>query len=319
MDTPDREDLQIISRHSNISQPSMQAALKEFVHSGKRSWQQFLRLFFLSLGIGFAASGVIFFFAYNWDYLHKFVKLGIMEGLVIILTVMAVLNKFKGILKGFLLTAASIMVGVLFAVFGQVYQTGADAYDLFLNWTICITLWTIVAGFAPLWLIWIALVNITVQLFLRQQVAHAPMMLTPLLLFLINSICLVVALCLKKLSAVQAPDWFIKVLAIAAAVIATIGLSIGVFDRPGALFSILLLLVMISYAAGIYYGYRNKSLFYIAVTCCSAIVIICAFILNAAESSAGILLTFFFVAGSITMLIKVLLDLQKKWNHEKSA
>ena len=45
---------------------------------------------------------------------------------------------------------ATFLIGTLFAVFGQIYQTGADAYDLFLGWTLFTILWAVAIRFAPL-------------------------------------------------------------------------------------------------------------------------------------------------------------------------
>lgn len=319
MVNPDREDIHIISRHSNLSAPSMRAALRQFVYSGKDAWQQFLRIFFLSLGAGFMIAGVIFFFAYNWDQLHKFVKLGIMEGLVILLTIGSVFIKSNVLVRKILLTTASMLVGVLFAVFGQVYQTGANAYDLFLNWMLCITIWVIVAEFAPLWLIWIALANITAIFYLEQLGQQVPRLTALLVLFLINTASLKLTLLLKHRSTYQPPQWFIMILAIAAAVFGTIGVSIGIFDPPDLVFSLLLTAVLLGFGAGIWYGLTQHSTFFLALTGCSAIVILCAAILNASNDSGAILFISVFLAGSITALIKSLLILQKKWSHEKAA
>jgi hypothetical protein len=68
-----REDIHILSRHSNLQERSVNQALKEHVYNDKTAWQQFFRLFFLSLGVGFTVAGIAFFFAYNWADLHKFV------------------------------------------------------------------------------------------------------------------------------------------------------------------------------------------------------------------------------------------------------
>jgi uncharacterized membrane protein len=44
-------------------------------------------------------------------------------------------------------------VGVLQAVFGQIYETGADSYVLFLIWALLIIGWVAIGGYAPLWLL----------------------------------------------------------------------------------------------------------------------------------------------------------------------
>ena len=171
MENIEREDIQIITRHSNWSEKSIDNILKKNIYSDKDSWLKFLRLFFISLGVGFTTAGIIFFFAYNWADLHKFIKIGFIEGLIIISTLVILFSKISLDVKNILLTGTSILVGVLFAVFGQIYQTGANAYDFFLGWTMFITIWVFVSNYAPLWLVFITLINTTLILY-SQQVAQ---------------------------------------------------------------------------------------------------------------------------------------------------
>ena len=145
MEKIEREDIQIITRHSNWSEKSIDNILKKDIYSDKQSWHKFLRLFFISLGVGFTTAGIIFFFAYNWADLHKFIKIGLIEGLIISLTLVILFSKISLDIKNILFTGTSILVGVLFAVFGQIYQTGANAYDFFLGWTMFITIWVFVS------------------------------------------------------------------------------------------------------------------------------------------------------------------------------
>jgi uncharacterized membrane protein len=54
------------------------------------------------------------------------------------------------------------------AVYGQVYQTGADPYELFVNWTTLILIWVVIGQFAPLWLVWLILLNTIIILYWAQ-------------------------------------------------------------------------------------------------------------------------------------------------------
>ena len=63
-----------------------------------------------------------------------------------------------------LLLGASMLVGVFLAVFGQVYQTGADAYQLFVAWAALIFAWVLLGRFGALWIMWLALLNIGLML-----------------------------------------------------------------------------------------------------------------------------------------------------------
>lgn len=317
----DREDIHIISRNSNWPVGGVQKVLKQQVYNGKKAWQQFLQLLFLGLGIGFATAGVIFFFAYNWDSLHKFVKIGLIEGLVILLTLIILFARFSSTVKNILLTGAAVLVGVLFAVFGQVYQTGANAYDLFLGWTLSITLWAIMANYAPLWLVYLVLINTTLYLYTEQVAKGWSELLVNTLLFLINSAFLLLSMLLSKTGlAIQAPHWFRIILVLGAVTLATIGMIGGIFSLGlDAAFYLLLPAVVVLYAAGILYGIRQKSLFYLSTICFSIIIILSACFLKLSDEAGMLLFTALFILGSVTFLIKKLVDLQKQWAHEKGA
>ena len=163
MENIDRHTIHIISRNSNWSEKGVEDALKENVYNNALQWQKFLKLFFMGLGVCFVTLGVIFFFAFNWADLNKFVKLGLVASLIIATTLFALFSKLNETLKDIVLTGAAVLVGVLFSVFGQIYQTGANAYDFFLGWTVFIALWVFVANFAPLWLLFLGLLNLLIN------------------------------------------------------------------------------------------------------------------------------------------------------------
>ena len=58
-----------------------------------------------------------------------------------------------------------LLTGALLALTGQVYQTGADTYELFGWWAVLILPWVLVGRFSPLWLVWLALLNLTVHFY----------------------------------------------------------------------------------------------------------------------------------------------------------
>jgi uncharacterized membrane protein len=310
----EREDIQIITRHSNWSEKSIDNILKKNIYNDKESWHKFLRLFFISLGIGFTTSGIIFFFAYNWADLHKFTKIGLIEGLIIASTFIILFSKISLDIKNMLLTGTSILVGVLFAVFGQVYQTGANAYDFFLGWTMFITIWVIVSNYAPLWLIFITLINTTLLLY-SQQVAHDwSEVFVFTLLFIINILFLTATLFGKKFNnQTKPPIWFSNLIALASVSFGTIGIVIGIFDRNQPSFYILIILTTILYGIGIKYGLKVKSGFYLSIIPFSIIVIISAFLIKLSDEAGMFFLISLFVIVSVTLVIKNLIYLQKKW------
>ena len=310
----EREDIQIISRHSNWSEKSIDKILKDKIYSNKESWQKFIRLFFISLGVSFITVGIIFFFAYNWADLHKFVKVGLVEGLIIITTLTLLFSKIRLDVKNVILTGTAVLVGVLFAVFGQIYQTGANAYDFFLGWTMCITLWVVVSNFAPLWLIFITLINTTLILY-SQQVAHDwSEVFVFTLLFVINILFLAIALFGKKyIKETKPPIWFSNLIALAAVSFSTIGIIFGVFDQQKIPFFALIIIASVLYGFGIKYGLKVKSGFYLSIIPFSIIVIISAFLIKLSDDAGMFFIISLFVIASVTFVIKNLIDLQKKW------
>jgi uncharacterized membrane protein len=82
----------------------------------------------------------------------------------------------------------SLLVGALLALTGQVYQTGADSYLLFGWWAALITPWVIVGRFTPLWLLWLALLNLTVYLYFVISFEGSGLLWT---LFALNGLALI--------------------------------------------------------------------------------------------------------------------------------
>jgi len=309
-----REDIQIISRYSDLTEQAVDEALKANVYNDKIAWQKFLRLFFISLGVCFTVSGIVFFFAYNWENLHKFVKFGLTEGLLIVTVIIVLLPKINANFRNIILTAASVLVGVLFAVFGQIYQTGANAYDFFLAWTIFVTLWVIVSNFAPLWLLYIILINTTFILY-SQQVANGwSMVFVCATLFIINAIVLVSAIFWGKK---KIPNWFLNTVALASVSYPTIGIVVGIFNIDQTSFPFLVLITALAYTFGIWYGLKTKNAFYLSVIPFSLIIIVSAFIIKISDGGMIFLLVSLFIVLSITLTIKNLLDIQKKWTNER--
>ncbi|WP_261509904.1 DUF2157 domain-containing protein [Chryseobacterium paludis] len=313
-----REDIQIISRHSNVTEQGIERALKENVYNDKETWQKFFRLFLITLGIGFTTAGIIFFFAYNWADLNKFVKLGLIEVLIVATTIMVLLPKIKSGTKNIILTGSSFLVGALFAVFGQIYQTGADAYDFFLAWTLFITLWVIVSNFAPLWLLYIVLINTTFFLYTEQVAKDLPEILVITSLFLFNTAILIASVLLDHYKKIEnIPKWFTYILALGSVTFATMGIVFGILDDNPPLFPLLISAVILVFALGIWHGIRSKNTFYLSIIPLSLIIIITTLLFKISDEMIMFLIVGIFIIVSVTLVIMSLLKLQKKWTNEK--
>ncbi len=311
-----RDDLYLISRHSNLNEKTAEELLTKKVFSDDTSWKQFLKLLFLTLGVGFSVAGIIFFFAYNWADLNKFAKLGIVELLVIATTGIVLFSKLKLFTKNIILTGASMLVGVLYAVFGQIYQTGANAYDFFLAWTIFIALWVLVSNFAPLWLLFIVLINTTFVLYTNQVAQYWSELNLFSILFVFNaSVLIFFTLLSASLQKIVIPDWFLKILSIGVVFFATIAFTIGIDRSLNSEFLVLLAAIILVFGCGLWYGLQKKSTFYLAIIPLSIIIMISALLMQISEGEIMLLTVSMFIIISISLVIKNIINLQKKWKN----
>jgi len=128
-------------------------------------WESWIQRALLILGCAFLGSGVLFFFAFNWAKMSGGMKLAVAE-VPIFLTLLVVIR--KGIShpsSGVLLFLASFFTGVFLAVFGQVYQTGADSYELFRGWALLIFPFCLMGRFLPLWILFSVLIQMSLILY----------------------------------------------------------------------------------------------------------------------------------------------------------
>jgi uncharacterized membrane protein len=132
------------------------------------SWFLWAERMLLFLGSTLVLAGIIFFFAYNWAVMGRFLKFGLIEAGIIVCILASYLRGTSRLSGKVLLLSASVLVGVLLAVHGQTYQTGADAFEMFIGWALLIFGWVIVSEFAALWLLWLVLLNVGVILYWHQ-------------------------------------------------------------------------------------------------------------------------------------------------------
>jgi uncharacterized membrane protein len=143
----------------------------------------------LALGVSLILSGIVYFFAFNWTKITPEIKFGSIQ-----LSIFGCLAGayFSGLTKlsgKIMLLCASVLTGVFLAVFGQIYQTGADSYQLFMMWALLILPWTLLSEFAALWLVWLVIANIFGLLYLDQTTLpeHGAGMMTISYLMIFNA------------------------------------------------------------------------------------------------------------------------------------
>lgn len=110
----------------------------------------------------------MFFFAYNWQDLSDVAKFAIVESGLVLAAIGAVVLGLDRAVGQATLIGASVLAGVLLAIIGQVFQTGADVFELFLAWAVLILPWAIAARSAAHWLLWLVVAEAALMLYGHQ-------------------------------------------------------------------------------------------------------------------------------------------------------
>ena len=161
-----RRVIEELSSHNLISSDAREYGLRLLYPS--QNWGLWVSRMLLVLGVSLILSGIVYFFAFNWTKITPEMKLGSIQ--VSILGCLGA-SYFYGLqrLSGkILLLSSSVLVGVFLAVFGQIYQTGADAYNLFMMWAILTLPWVIISEFSALWVVWLVISNTFLVLYWTQ-------------------------------------------------------------------------------------------------------------------------------------------------------
>ena len=131
-------------------------------------WGLWISRLFAGLGVALILAGVVYFFAFNWAHIPPLAKLG---GIGAVLAGLCAAVLWLGMERAagrLAVTSAIVMVGVFLAVFGQVYQTGADAWTLFAGWATLTSVWVVVSTSAASWAVWLVVVNTALVLYWQQ-------------------------------------------------------------------------------------------------------------------------------------------------------
>ena len=172
-----------------------------------RMWWAWADRIVLFLGVTLLLAGIVFFFAWNWAAMAPWLKFSLIGGALLACIIGAGCMGFERITGRVTLLAASVLVGVFLAVHGQVYQTGADAFELFLAWAVLILGWVVLARFAALWVVWLTLVNTGVFLYWDQVMVQDSCYFFPAAPFTILAVVNGLALLAREAGHGRGVDW----------------------------------------------------------------------------------------------------------------
>src|SRR5690625_611504 len=116
------------------------------------------------LGISLILTGIIYFFAANWGYFDRIIKVSLSISLLILFYLIHFLLKrfikHRPFLSNWSLFAASIVFGGAVALIGQIYNSHADSYQLFLVWLIPVLALAFMTRYIPFYVLAFILANL---------------------------------------------------------------------------------------------------------------------------------------------------------------
>ncbi|ACC98848.1 Membrane protein-like protein [Elusimicrobium minutum Pei191] len=136
-------------------------------------WKTLLGRGLLFLSAVLFLAGVIFLFAYNWFAIPKFVKFGACALLILLSAAGVVIKGFNKASGQAFAFAVCFLIGAFCALFGQIYQTGADAWQLFATWAALIFPLALTANKTSIWLLFAVIINTTLFLFPFDMLRYA--------------------------------------------------------------------------------------------------------------------------------------------------
>jgi uncharacterized membrane protein len=203
------------------------------------AWRTFIDRLLLWIGSAALAFSLLFFIAYNWGEIGRYGKFGLVQVCIVGAIICYWQLGGESLAARVSLLVGSIFLGVLLALYGQTYQTGADPWQLFFIWSLLLIPWAVIGRFTVIWALWLFLLNLSLVLYhqvaqnLSWFVFNSDMSLM-WALFIFNSLALAIwellSLRLKWLN----NRWVTRLLASCAGLSITWLAILFVFDERGA-------------------------------------------------------------------------------------
>lgn len=193
---------------------------------------------------GAIAQGVLafmFFFAANWWDMNAGVKIGIIDAVLVICAVGTAVGTGFG--RAGLATAGAILSGLLFAVHGQIWQTGADAWELFAVWTLVAFIWAVLSGEDSAWTVTVIVAATAAGLWFVQTMSWSSMPGRSIGMALVVTMILFLYLLLKRIARARQSElwppqvssigkWFVPLCLAAVTILLTWGGIEAMFGPP---------------------------------------------------------------------------------------
>lgn len=125
------------------------------------------------LAISLLLSSVLYFFASNWPAMLREQKIGVSVAIIVLFYLLSYGLRFikrHTFLSNWLLVAGGLAFGISVALLGQIYNSHADSYMLFVVWLIPNLLFAILTRYQPFYVISYVLAHLAIYFFLDPSV-----------------------------------------------------------------------------------------------------------------------------------------------------
>ncbi|KEY57680.1 DUF4401 domain-containing protein [Serratia sp. DD3] len=315
----------LMNASSESSRLSPTAYQQILIYCGVRpdiiGWRRFLSVFLALLGLLALVAGAIFFIAWNWVAMPRMAKFALIELLILALA-LVVWWRWYDALSQMALLAVGLSFGGLFALYGQVYQTGADSWELFRAWAFVLLPLALIGRQNGLWLCTWVIANLAFQLYHSSQTTSLfDSWMTDFTLpgyLAVQGLCLIVREALAEYASKKEPTswlasrWLPRVMMGYLLLTITPLINQAIWNWQGSYTAIMVLILWgATLLAGyFYYRYRRPDLCMLTLGVISLMVVGCVLLTQMFDSrwdigtlfALGLLMALWLVAGGALLL-----------------
>ena len=297
---------------------SNRAAAIAGVFPAGRQWLRFLDVLLLYLGGLALAFSVLLFVAFNWGEMGRLARFALVEGAVLLAFAGYWLAGRETLAGKVALLSTGLLLGVLLALFGQTYQTGADPWQLFFVWMLLLTPFALIGRFVPLWMLWAILVNLALTLYFQPTGRFSTEAYGQLLW--VQCAANGFMLCAWEWLAGRAPwinqRWALRLLAITTLMPLTLRVVESVFSSSNLWLPALVFLLAMAIVYGVY-RYQRQDLFMLTLAAVSVITIVVSLLVKHVvwhlDNSGSVLLMAIALMAMSTLAVNWLRSVHRGW------
>lgn len=302
----------IMETTKTTTQPNNATEADEPKMADASAWLRFAQIVSLTIGAGLLLAGIIFFFAYNWDVIHRFAKMGIAAGLLLVVFLVVMIVPMRDFTRNMSIFAMCVLVGVFWAIFGQAYQVKADSTMLFLTWALCIAVWVYIADFYPLWAFLVVLLAMGVVPYNHLLIPREGWELSIMMIYSAAWTAFFYFTPRWLPSRTEAPSWLLHTLFVMTYYWAIFSICRAVFTDSG----LYVFIALIAIAACIWYTLKTKNILLLSWLMVGGLCLLECLLIKG-FAFAGIVINIIAMIGALTLATVAITHLNEEWKKDK--